>query len=124
MNAMLQPRFAPKVHTHTRAARPWYFEREAETMPRAALEKLQLRRLRATVKNAYDNVALHRGRRDAARLAPRDVRSLDDLRELPFTQKSDLRDGYPFGLFARARKALVRLHASSEIGRASCRERV
>ncbi len=113
MNAMLQPRFAPKVHTHTRAARAWYFEREAETMPRAALEKLQLRRLRATVKNAYENVALHRGRMDSARIAPRDVRSLYDLRELPFTQKSDLRDAYPFGLFARARKALVRLHASS-----------
>ena len=113
MNAMLQPRFAPKVHTHVRNARAWYFEREAETMGRAALEKLQLRRLRATVKNAHENVALHRGRMDAARIAPRDVRSLDDLRELPFTQKSDLRDGYPFGLFARARKALVRLHASS-----------
>jgi phenylacetate-CoA ligase len=110
---MLQPRFAPKVHTHARALRAWYFEREAETMPRAGLEKLQLRRLRATVKNAYDNVALHRGRMDAARFTPRDVRSLEDLRELPFTMKTDLRDTYPFGLFARARKALARLHASS-----------
>ena len=113
MNAMLQPRFAPKVHTQTRAARPWYFEREAETMPPAALEKLQLRRLRATVKNAYDNVALHRRRMDAARIAPRDLRSLEDLAALPFTQKADLRDAYPFGLFARPRKSLARLHASS-----------
>jgi phenylacetate-CoA ligase len=110
---MLQPRFAPKVHTHARAARPYYFEREAETLPRAALEKLQLRRLRASVKDAYENVALHRGRMDAARVAPRDLRSLEQLRELPFTVKSDLRDHYPFGLFARPRKALARLHASS-----------
>jgi phenylacetate-CoA ligase len=113
VNAMLQPRYAPKVHTPARPARAFFFDREAETLPRAALEKLQLRRLRATVKEAYENVALHRTRMDAARIAPRDLRTLDDLRELPFTVKADLRDHYPFGLFARARKSLVRLHASS-----------
>ena len=90
-----------------------FFDKPMETLPRAALEKLQLRRLRATVKAAYENVALHRSRMDAARVRPRDVRSLDDLRRLPFTLKTDLRDAYPFGLFARPRASLARLHASS-----------
>jgi phenylacetate-CoA ligase len=111
MTAMLQPRYAAKVHSH--APRAAFFDKAAETMTRGALEKLQLRRLRATLKEAYENVALHRGRMDAAGVAPRDVRSLDDVRRLPFTLKSDLRDHYPFGLFARPRESLARLHASS-----------
>jgi phenylacetate-CoA ligase len=82
-------------------------------MPRAALDKLQLRRLRATVKEAYAKVPLHRTRMQAAGIEPRALRSLDDLGRLPFTLKSDLRDHYPFGLFARPRAALARLHASS-----------
>ncbi|HEU4923489.1 MAG TPA: phenylacetate--CoA ligase [Burkholderiales bacterium] len=82
-------------------------------MPRAGLDKLQLRRLRATVKEAYAKVPLHRTRMQAAGIEPRDLRSLDDLGRLPFTLKSDLRDHYPFGLFARPRAALARLHASS-----------
>ena len=90
-----------------------YFEETAETLPREKLETLQLRRLRATVKAAYASVRLHRTRMDAARIAPEDVRSLQDLRALPFTLKSDLRDHYPFGMFARPRTSLTRLHASS-----------
>ena len=113
MNAMLQPRFATKVHPRSRASRAFFFEREAETMPRSALDRLQLRRLRATLKDAYDKVALHRDRMDAARLRPRDLRTLADLRHFPFTVKTDLRDHYPFGLFARPRASLARLHASS-----------
>ena len=113
MNAMLQPRFAGKVHPAARPARRFFFDREAELMPRAALDKLQLRRLRATVKEAYAKVPLHRTRMQAAGIEPRDLRSLDDLGRLPFTLKSDLRDHYPFGLFARPRAALARLHASS-----------
>jgi phenylacetate-CoA ligase len=110
MNAMLQPRFQSKVHHRARA---WFFDREAETLPRERLERLQLKRLRATLKNAYDNVALHRERMQAAGIRPRDVRSLEDVAQLPFTLKSDLRDHYPFGLFARPRKLLLRVHASS-----------
>jgi phenylacetate-CoA ligase len=113
MNAMLQPRFAGKVHPAARPARRFFFDREAELMPRAALDKLQLRRLRATVKEAYAKVPLHRTRMQAAGIEPRALRSLDDLGRLPFTLKSDLRDHYPFGLFARPRAALARLHASS-----------
>jgi phenylacetate-CoA ligase len=111
MTAMLQPRYSAKVHSHALRAR--YFDKAAETMPRGALEKLQLRRLRASVKNAYQNVRLHRARMDAARIRPGDIRRLEDLGALPFTLKSDLRDAYPFGLFARPREALARLHASS-----------
>jgi phenylacetate-CoA ligase len=110
---MLQPRFAGKVHHPARPARRFFFDREAETLPRAALEKLQLRRLRATVKEAYAKVPLHRSRMQDAGIEPRDLRSLEDLGRLPFTLKSDLRDHYPFGLFARPRASLARLHASS-----------
>jgi len=117
MNAQLQPRYA-KIHHRTAAPRAarrarFYFEREIETAPREELRKLQLRRLRATLKNAAENVPLHRERMKAARIKPQDIRSLEDLQNLPFTVKSDLRDNYPFGMFARARPDLLRLHASS-----------
>jgi phenylacetate-CoA ligase len=92
---------------------PFYFEPEAETLPREQLAALQLARLRETLENAYANVPLHRARMDAAGVKPADVRSLEDLRALPFTLKSDLRETYPFGLFARPRETLARLHASS-----------
>ena len=111
MTAMLQPRYASKIHA--RALPVEYFHESLETVSRAGLERMQLRRLRATVKRAFDAVPLHRRRMEAAGVTPRDVRSLDDLRALPFTLKSDLREHYPFGLFARPRAKLARLHASS-----------
>jgi phenylacetate-CoA ligase len=89
------------------------FDAAAENMPREKLRALQLRRLKQTVKNAYDNVPLHRKRLKAKRLTPADIRSLDDLAALPFTVKSDLRDHYPFGMFARPMDEVVRVHASS-----------
>jgi len=95
-----------------RSAR-FYFDREAETMPRAKLAQLQLKRLRATLKNAYDHVPHHRRRMTEAGIKPQDIRALEDLRHLHFTVKSDLRDHYPFGLFARPREQVTRLHASS-----------
>ncbi len=113
MTAMLQPRFASRVHARTRGARRWYFEREAETLPRERLARLQLRRLRASLKNAYLHVPLHRSRMDAAGMRPQDLRTLEDLQRLPFTLKTDLRDHYPYGMFARPREQLARLHASS-----------
>ncbi|MDH3318785.1 MAG: phenylacetate--CoA ligase [Betaproteobacteria bacterium] len=82
-------------------------------MPRVQLAQLQLRRLRASLKAAYEKVPFHRERMRALRLRPEDIRSLEDARALPFTLKSDLRDHYPFGLFARPRETLARLHASS-----------
>jgi phenylacetate-CoA ligase len=86
---------------------------EVEAMPRERLASLQAQRLQATVRNAYDHVPLHRGRLDAARLAPEDIRAAADVRLLPFTHKTDLRDHYPFGMFARPLGELARLHASS-----------
>ena len=114
-SAMLVPRFA-KVHHRAPAARgerEFMFEPAAETMPREKLAALQLRRLRATLRNAYENVPLHRARMQERGVRPADVRSLADLARLAFTQKADLRDHYPFGMFARPREQLSRLHASS-----------
>ena len=99
------------IGTHARAR--YYFQHELESMPREKLAELQLERLRATVTNAYDHVPMHRARLDAAGISPDDIASLADLERLPFTNKADLRDHYPFGLFARPRSALARLHASS-----------
>ena len=113
MNAMLQPRFVTRVHQRARPPRRWYYDRDAETMPRETLGRLQLRRLRATVKSAWQNVPLMRARMEAAGVKPGDIGALDQVSALPFTQKVDLRDAYPFGLFARPRQSLVRLHASS-----------
>jgi len=90
-----------------------FHDAAAETMAREALAALQFQRLRATLRNACDHVAFHRRRFEAIGFTPEDVRSLDDLRALPFTVKTDLRDQYPFGLFARPLDGLARLHASS-----------
>ena len=90
-----------------------YLDPQHETMPRELLAKLQLERLQATVRSAYETVPLHRARFDALGLVPQDIQSLDDLARLPFTVKSDLRDHYPFGMFTRPVEQLARLHASS-----------
>jgi phenylacetate-CoA ligase len=89
------------------------FDRDAETMPRAALAELQSVRLRQTLEYAYANVAQHRKKFDAAGVKPSDCRGLADIERFPFTQKADLRDNYPFGLFAVPREHLLRVHASS-----------
>ena len=96
-----------------RAGSGHYHDRDVETMPRDRLAILQLERLRATVANAYEHVPLHRRRMDAAGVAPKDIRALGDVARLPFTVKTDLRDHYPFGMFARPLDTLARLHASS-----------
>jgi phenylacetate-CoA ligase len=77
------------------------------------LRALQLRRLQTVVTRAWRQVKLFRSRMDERGLTPDDIRSLDDIRRLPFTKKIDLRDTYPFGLFASPMKDVVRLHASS-----------
>ena len=82
-------------------------------MPVNELRATQLSRLQQMVGRAYDHVPLFRKRMDDRGLKPADVRSLDDARRLPFTVKTDLRDTYPYGLFASPMKDIVRLHASS-----------
>ncbi len=82
-------------------------------LPRARLAEVQLQRLQAVVSRAYERVAIFRRRMVERGLAPDDVRGLPDLSHLPFTVKADLRDSYPFGLFASPMEEIVRLHASS-----------
>jgi phenylacetate-CoA ligase len=82
-------------------------------MPVEQLRELQLGRLQATVTLAWQQVELFRSRMEERGLRPQDIRSLDDIEKLPFAMKSDLRDTYPFGLFASPMKDIVRLHASS-----------
>jgi len=77
------------------------------------LRALQLQRLRAITKHAYDNQKLFRERMDERGVKPEDIQTLDDIQKLPFTQKTDLRDTYPYGLFAVPMDEVVRLHASS-----------
>lgn len=85
----------------------------AERMSRDELTALQLTRLRATLRHAYDNVPFYRRSFDAAGLRPEDCRTLADLARFPFTTKADLREQYPFGMFAVDRSRVRRLHASS-----------
>ena len=84
-----------------------------ETASRDELQSLQLQRLQWSLAHAYDHVPHYRNAFDHAGVHPRDCRSLADLARFPFTVKSDLRDNYPFGMFAVPREQVVRIHASS-----------
>ena len=86
---------------------------EIECMPRAELEKLQSERLVAQVARMYEKVECFRKRMDAKGLTPSDIHGIEDLHLLPFSYKSDLRDYYPYGLFAEPMENIVRVHASS-----------
>ena len=90
-----------------------FFNEEFETLPRAALEALQLKRLKSMVTHVYANVPFYRQSLDGAGIHPDSIRSLDDLQRLPFTTKQDMRDSYPYGLFAAPMDEIVRIHASS-----------
>ena len=86
---------------------------EAESMPRSKREEIQFERLKQTVRRCYEKVPLYRKKFDEIGLKPEDIKSLDDLEKLPFTTKDDLRENYPFGLFAVPMDQVVRIHASS-----------
>ncbi len=90
-----------------------FFNEEFETLPRPALEALQLKRLQAVLDRVYDNVPFYKKTFDATGIKPSVVTSLDDLQKLPFTTKQDMRDSYPYGLFAAPMEEIVRIHASS-----------
>lgn len=90
-----------------------FWNEQMETASREQLNQIQLERLQKTVKHVYDNVPLYRERMDAAGVRPEDVKTLDDITRLPFTSKQDLRDTYPYGMFAVPMDDVVRLHASS-----------
>ena len=89
------------------------FNIKQETLPREDLEALQLRRLRDLCNRVYANVPFYRKRFDEIGITPADIKTLADLRLLPFTEKQDMRNHYPYGLFAVPRENIVRLHASS-----------
>lgn len=90
-----------------------YYQPEIETASREELKKIQSERLVATVKRCYDNVPFYKKKFDEIGLKPEDIKSIDDITKIPFTVKQDLRDNYPFGLFAVPKEELVRIHASS-----------
>jgi phenylacetate-CoA ligase len=89
------------------------YNEEYETMPREALEAVQLRRLQSVVGRVYNTVEFYKKRFDEAGIKPDGITTLEDLRKLPFTYKDDLRDNYPFGMFTVPMDNVVRIHASS-----------
>jgi phenylacetate-CoA ligase len=89
------------------------YDIEYETMPREALAAIQLKRLQATVERVYANVPFYRRHFQAAGITPAQIKCLDDMKRIPFTTKQDLRDNYPFNMFAVPMDNVVRIHASS-----------
>jgi phenylacetate-CoA ligase len=89
------------------------YDEEFETLPREALEALQLKRLQQVLERVYHTVGFYRTAFDEAGVTPDDIRTLNDLRRIPFTTKQDLKENYPFGLFAVPMSSIIRLHASS-----------
>ncbi len=90
-----------------------YWNPEYECMPRSEIIVVQTERLRSTVNRVYCNVPFYRDRMQKAGIEPGDIKSLEDLKKLPFTNKEDLRDTYPYGMFAVPMSDIVRIHASS-----------
>ncbi len=90
-----------------------YYQKEIETASRETIVSLQNERLAATVRRVYECVPFYRDKMKEAGVTPDDIRSIDDLHKLPFSYKKDLRDTYPYGLFAVPMKDVVRIHASS-----------
>ena len=90
-----------------------YYQPDIETMPREQLRELQLERMKQSVRHAYDNVAFYQQSFREAGVTPDDLQTLEDLERLPFVVKQDMRDAYPFGLFAVPQKDVARIHASS-----------
>jgi phenylacetate-CoA ligase len=89
------------------------FDKKMECMSRSQIKSLQLFKLQGTVAHCYQNSPFYRRLFDEHGVGPQDIQSLDDIRRLPFTNKTDLRDTYPFGMFASPMDQIVRLHASS-----------
>ncbi|WP_334098779.1 phenylacetate--CoA ligase [Gordonibacter pamelaeae] len=90
-----------------------YYQPDIETMSREQLRELQLERMKQSVRHAYDNVAFYQQSFKEAGVTPDDLQALEDLERLPFVVKQDMRDAYPFGLFAVPQKDVARIHASS-----------
>ena len=90
-----------------------YYQKDFESMPRVDITKLQSQKLVNQVKYVYDNIECYRKRMDEKGIKPEDIKGIEDLHKLPFSYKTDLRDYYPYGLFARPLNEIVEIHASS-----------
>ncbi len=101
------------IQTAVRSSDVFMFDPDVERMSRQSITALQTARLKQTLKNAYANVGRYRRKFEATGVRPDDFESIADITRFPFTLKSDLRDNYPFGMFAVPRDNLLRLHASS-----------
>ena len=101
------------MRTATKTSKTFMCDPDTETMSRKALAGLQTARLKQTLDSAYATVSHYRKKFDAAGVSPADFKSLSDIARFPFTLKSDLRDNYPFGMFAVQREQILRVHASS-----------
>lgn len=89
------------------------FQQDLETLPKDELKELQLKRLQDLCARLYANVPFYQRKFDEIGITPNDIKSLSDIKYLPFTEKQDLRDNYPYGMFAMPKENIVRLHASS-----------
>ncbi len=89
------------------------YNEEFETLPREALKALQLKRLQQALQRVYHTVGFYKKSLDATKIKPDDIKSIADMKKLPFITRQDLRDNYPFGLFSVPMSSIVRLHASS-----------
>lgn len=90
-----------------------YFEPDIECAPREVIRWTQSMRLKRMLERAYNNIPFYKKKFDEAGVLPGDIKSIDDISKLPFTNKQDLRDNYPFGMFAVPKEQQVRIHASS-----------
>ncbi|MCS7279874.1 MAG: phenylacetate--CoA ligase [Thermodesulfobacteriaceae bacterium] len=90
-----------------------FWNREVETMPQEILKELQLQRLKEVVKRAYERVPFYRKKFEEVGLKPQDIKTLEDIKYIPFTSKAELREVYPFGIFAVPLSEIVEIHSSS-----------
>ena len=90
-----------------------FFQKDIETLPREEIEKIQLERLKHQVQYCMDNVPFYHKRLTEAGVTADKIKTLSDIQYIPYTTKTDIRDNYPFGLFAKPMKEIVRIHASS-----------
>ncbi len=90
-----------------------FWQKDIEMISRRALEELQMKRLKQTVRQAYKNIPFYKEHFSKLHIQPKDITSLKDIRKLPFTTREDLREYYPFGMLAVTKEQVVRLHTSS-----------
>jgi phenylacetate-CoA ligase len=91
------------------------WDRKAECMPRGEIEQLQLERLQSTLNRVHRNVAFYKKRFDRLKIGPDEIQSVQDLAQFPLTMKEDLRESYPYGMFALPLREVVRIHSSSGV---------